>query len=275
MRYQNISGGTLLLPREDGRGGSLDIAKDDFFEGSSMYQKYVTHGFIRRVGQGVLYPAVKGADPAVIVLNKHLIQNGLTAAAIDQAAYPDTVSASTSYTVFGKIFWYDGDGELIDEVDFSVVGNGTHGSGATFVFGSSVASTKPVNTASSIDIRNGTLSIQFDNGAPTGNVVIEASFDYRYAGEHLNYGDIGDAVFNTPNVITRNIYVTATDVSTDATNYVSGSAGQVKFIRSFARGSKVGDRLKLSTFRYRDTTNSTKATSIEVSDDTVVADDLL
>jgi hypothetical protein len=274
MRYQNVSGGSLLLPREDGRGGSLDIPKDKFFQGSSMYQKYVESGFVRRVGQGSLYPPVEAADPAVVILGKHLVENGLVAEAIDQSAYPDAVTSTTAYTVFGKVFWYDEDGDLVDEVDFSVVGNGTHGSGSTFVYGSSAASTKPVAAGSSIDISNGQVSIKFNSGAPEGDVVVEAAFDYRYAGEHLHYGDVGDAIFNTPNTTTRTIHVTASDVSSNASNYVTGSDGQVKFIRSFARGAQVGDRLKLTTFRYRDTNNPTEATNIDVSDDTVIAADL-
>jgi len=277
MRYQNISGGSLLLPREDGRGGSLNIPKDDFFEGSSMYRKYIGSGFIQRVGQGTLYPAVQGtSDPVVVVLGKRLIVNGLTAEDKDHTAYPTSgvVTASTSYSVFGKIFWYDADNELLDAVDFSVVGNGTHGSGATFVYGSSSASTKPVATGSILDVSNGQISIKFDNGSPA-QVVVEASFDYQYAGEHLHFGDAGQAIFNNPNIITRTVYVTASDVSGDATNYVSGSAGQVKFVRTFARGAQVGDKVKLTTYRYRDSTNATKATNIDVSDDLVVAADLV
>jgi len=276
MRYQNISGGSLLLPREDGRGGSLNIDKDAFFEGSSLYAKYVSAGFIQRVGQGTLYPVVQGnSDPVIIVLGKRLIKNGLTAEQKDATAYPGSVSANTSYSVFGKVFWYDGNGTLVDSVNFSVVGEGTHGSGATFSFGSSSAPTKPTATGSIIDLRDGRISIEFDSGAPGGTVAVEASFDYEYAGEHLHFGRVGEAVFNTPNIKTNTTYVTSSDVSSDATNYVSGSAGQVKSTRTFARGAQVGDRVKITTFRYRDTSNATKVTNTDVSEGLVVVGDLL
>jgi hypothetical protein len=276
MRYQNISGGSLLLPREDGRGGSLHIDKDGLFEGSSLYGKYVEAGFIQRVGQGTLYPAIMGtSDPVVFTLGKHLIRNGVIAEAKDQSAYPDSVVATTAYSVFGKVLWYDADGVLVDEVDFSVVGEGTHGSGATFVFGSSSAPTKPTVTGSIIDLRDGKITIKFDSGAPGGMVALEASFDYEYAGEHLHFGRVGEAVFNSPNTKTKTIYVSASDVSGDSVNYVTGSAGQVKHIRTFARGAQVGDRVKITTFRYRDSSNATKATNTDVSEGFVVADDLL
>lgn len=276
MRYQNISGGSLLLPRENGRGGSLDIPKDDFFEGSSMYQKYVDNNFIRRVGQGTSYPAIQGSDPTTFIIGKRLIQNGLTAEAIDAATYNNAgvVSVSTSYTIFGKVTWYDAESELVDEVNFSVTGNGTHGSGSTFVFGTSAASTKPTATGSSIDIRNGTVAIKFDNGAPGGDVVLESSFDYQYAGEHLHYGDVGEAIFNNPNITTITVYVSSTDESNDTTNYQTGSAGQVKTIKTFGRGSQPGDKAKITTFRYRDSDNPTNATNIDISDSTVTVDDL-
>jgi hypothetical protein len=276
MRYQNISGGSLLLPREDGRGGSLDIKKDAFFEGSSLYEKYVAAGFIQRVGQGTLYPAIEGSsDPVVFTIGKHLIKNGVVAEAKDQSAYPDSVVAATSYSVFGKVLWYDVDGYLVDEVDFSVVGEGAHGSGATFVFGSSSAPTRPTATGSIIDLRDGKITIKFNSGAPGGTVAVEASFDYEYAGEHLHFGRVGEALFNSPNTKTKTIYVTTSDVSGDSANYVSGSAGQVKFIRTFARGSQVGDKVKITTFRYRDSSNATKATNTDISEGVVVADDLL
>lgn len=276
MRYQNIASGSLLLPREDGRGGSLDIKKDAYFEGSSMYDKYADQGFIRRVGEGTAYPPVQAdADPVVVTLGKRILKNGLTAAAIDAAAYPDAVTGSTAYSIFGKVAWYDADGVLVDEVDFSVVGEGTHGSGSTFVFGSSAASTKPTATGSAIDLRNGQITIEFDSGAPGGVLIVTASFDYEYAGEHLHYGDIGVAIFNSPNTRTRNIYVTAADVAADATNYVSGSAGQLKESRVFARGAQVGDRLRSTVFRYRDSTNPTLATNTDIVNGAVTADDLL
>lgn len=275
MRYQNISGGSLLLPREDGRGGSLNINKDDFFEGSSLYEKYVVAGFIQRVGQGTLYPAIQASsDPVVFTIGKHLIKNGLNAQAKDATAYAGVVTASTAYSVFGKVFWYDESGVLVDAVNFSVVGEGTHGSGATFLFGSSSAPTKPTATGSSIDLRDGSISFKFTSGAPKV-LVVEVSFDYEYAGEHLHFGRTGSAVFNTPNTKTRTIYVTSSDVSGDATNYVSGSAGQVKYTRTFARGAQVGDKVKLSTYRYRDTSNATKATNVDISEDVVTASDLL
>lgn len=276
MRYQNISGGSLLLPREDGRGGSLNIDKGAYFEGSSLYGKYVNGGFLQRVGQGTLYPAVQGdTDPVVITLGKRLIKNGVTAEQKDEDAYSDAVSESTAYSIFGKVLWYDGDGVLVDEVDFSVVGEGTHGSGATFSFGSSSESTKPTATGSALDLRDGKITIEFDNGAPGGTVVVEASFDYEYAGEHFHFGRVGEAVFNVPNTKTRTVYVTAGDVSGDAANYVSGSAGQIKFVRTFGRGAQVGDPVKVTQFRYRDSTNSTSATNVDVYDDVVTADDLL
>jgi len=276
MRYQNISGGSLLLPREDGRGGSLTIDKDGFFEGSSLYTKYVNAGFLQRVGQGTLYPAVQGdADPVIITLGKHLIKNGLTSEQKDVNAYPDAVTISTAYSVFGRVLWYDEDDVLIDEVDFSVVGEGTHGSGATFVYGSSSAPTKPVTAGSALDLRDGKLTIKFDSGAPGNRVEVEASFNYEYAGEHLHFGMAGSAVFNAPNTKSRTIYVTVSDVFGDAANYVSGSAGQLKFVRTFGRGAQAGDPVKVTHFRYRDSTNPTNATNLDVFDDTVTADDLL
>jgi hypothetical protein len=272
MRYLNDSGGDLLVHQENGGGGSILIKKDAYFDGSSTYAKYAVVG-LRRLTDGTPLDPVPAADPLVIVLGQMVVENGMMATTADVAAFPAAgIIAGTMYTMWGKISWNDGIADR--EADFSFIGGLTGGPGSfTFevVMG---AATAPVAGSSTLDIRDGTMSIAWSGGAPVGDVSLTIIHDFAFIDPSAHYGTTYDNLLNSPNTKEVTTYVHLSDEATDPLNYVAGSAGQIKFIRVFYRGAKVGDRLKVTRFRYRDPLVPKEVTHQDIYDDVVTMADL-
>lgn len=217
--------------------------------------------------------SIAPVDPAVFDLGSAFVVNGYTADATDDFNHDATgvLTASSAYTAFGKLTWTDANGTWT--ADFSVTGDGTHGSGATFVVESIAgAATKPVATGSIVSTKKGTLSIQFDAGAPDSEIELAAFFEPVFVSQSFYFTETGEDLPAAPAKTTRTVLVQNADAGT--TDYVTGSQGAIKTIREFAVGARIGDPCKLTTMKYQDVLAATRATETQYTDTRVVAGDL-
>jgi hypothetical protein len=271
MRYQNQNNSLqeLLLNSEVGDGGSVVVKGQEYVEGSSAYSIYSDVGLVR-VASGVSYGASSAADPSVFATAKQMVINGVTATAADASFYA-SVTAGVSYTVFGVVSYLDT--SVARTCDFSVVGNGTHGSGATFVV-ETVAGciTQPKAAGSSVDYRTGTISLAFTSGAPDETATSNLVFDFVPISKSINFGRTMDSIFNAP--ATSEVFAYIASDEDNVPDYVNGSAGQVKTVKTFAAGAQVGDTCRIVSYKYKDTNNPTKPTHTQTTFGTVVLGDL-
>lgn len=211
------------------------------------------------------------ADPAVFDLGARIVPNGYAANSLDVAGHPAAgVLSAGSYSLFGKVVWSDANGDW--DAEFSVTGDGLHGSGATFVVESVAgAATKPVAAGSILKSAQGTLSLQFDAGAPSSLVAGALFFEPIFVSPSVHLSETNELLLNSPQRIARTTLVQNGDVGTF---YVAGSQGMPLSVREFALGARLGDPCRVTSSVYEDTAYPTKATRVMVSYDFVGSNDL-
>lgn len=228
--WQNISNATLLLPREDGLKPDIELLPERTFQGSTFfYQQYSTGNdpVIQRITDGYLANSATvstGPDRLQVGFEGFIDEDAMVASAAD-AAVNATVAASTGYSVFGDITWTEGATEYT--CFFSIVGNGTHGAGSTFVIGAITpggSTSGPVTALSSIDVGNGLVTFALA-GAIMFNPVINVHYEPQKPG--FRYGRSVD----NP-LLTSPMFTTIRTVNANS---------QVTYEKRFYTGSKVGD----------------------------------
>ena len=216
--FKNITNSELLLPKEDGLKPSLSVKPATKFNGSeAFYGRYVIDKLVERQTDGWTFVGTVGTGPdvAAFVPDGSIIPNRIVASAAD-AALNDQVSAGTSYSAFGAFRW-NVSGTTYT-VFFSIQGDGTHGSGSTFAFGSpdSPPVAVPTVTGSKVNCAAGTITVAM-TGACT-SPQIDLVYEPRFAGFRIGEDN---PLLTRPNFIVKTVYVVADDLTaTDLAGYI-------------------------------------------------------
>lgn len=269
MIYVN-NNADVFLPSPTGKGDVKIPAGTPTARPSG--EPWLTSTNLNRSYVGVAF-SIAPADPAVVDLGSAIVVNGYTANAEDDANHSATgvLTPSSAYTIFGKVTWTDANGTWTAQ--FSATGDGTHGSGSTFVVENiGGAATKPVATGSIISAKKGTLSLQFNNGQPDSTQDFRLFFEPIFVSPSFYFTETSEDLPAAPDKRTKMTLVQPGDVGTS--DYVTGSAGLVKTVREFAHGARVGDPCQETIMKYQDATYPTKPTDITLIKTTVSDSDL-
>lgn len=268
MIYVN-NNADVFLPSPTGKGDVKIPAGTPTARPSG--EPWLTSTNLNRSYVGVAF-SIAPADPAVVDLGSAIVVNGYTANAEDDANHSATgvLTPSSAYTIFGKVTWTDANGTWTAQ--FSATGDGTHGSGSTFVVENIAgAATKPTVTGSAINASKGSLSLQFNSGVPNSTQDFLLFFEPIFVSPSYYFTETSEDIPAAPGKITKTTYVQVGDYGAD---YATGSAGLAKIIREFAYGARIGDPCQQTVLKYQDTTYPTKITYSTVTPSTVVAGDL-
>ncbi len=257
--YKNISSGEIFFSEID-TVGRFTVKQGATFNGSNArYNQYtsIIDGdiLLERQVDGENFAGTVTTGPNEIVLNADGFMqiNGVVASTADGVNNAQ-VTATNSYTVFGKIHWTESGTAYA--LDFSIIGDGTHTAGATnshFEFDAAstppgAAANLPTTAASVIDSKNGTINMRLSGaGTAYADLIVELVYEPIMSGIKIEY-DI----------------VTATDVTNDP-NYNTGSAGFPKVKRVYNAHNHA--LLRTTIYLYRDATAAAKGMPTDVIQD--------
>jgi hypothetical protein len=231
--FQNISVSDLYLPREDGLKPDLRLLPGATFSGSTaFYGKYVgsPQFLIQRLAQGFPFPAVVTSGPNTLTVNVdgYFGVNAVIATAADHTAFGTPVVATTAYTAFGTIVWYEGVTKFTQTFSCN--------SGSGFVFSSVVPAGSTSSAASgTVILKEGTIAFGL-NGATMTQPVVSVVY------EPLKQGWRGPTYTNP--LLDSACYTTKQSVNAN---------NQILSKTVFYTGSEIGDPKKVTTMVYTGT----------------------